>query len=174
MVKNAIKITGSVLVSLLLFFAFLYFNDDIGISKNSLEKDARSSSKIEADWHVAMDTSDTMSAMVFYPKDKSDHSFDVYVNRPGLSFGYFFRGGGDIIEVENYVAEFSVEGYSDRAFISLNAQQIVKVEIDNGNSIETIEIDSTKPFAIVLPQNIGSVTFFDVNGDIVDTMNHPL
>lgn len=172
--RRIVKITGAILVIALLLFSYLWFNNDIGISKKFIEKDARGSSKIKDDWKVAMDTSDIMSAMVFYPDDQSDHSFQVYVNRPGLSFGYFFRGGGDIIEVEDYIAEFTVEGYNDRAFISLNTQQVIKAEIDNGNTIETIDIDSTKPFAIVLPKNIGIITFFDVNGNVVDTMNNPL
>lgn len=123
---------------------------------------------------VAKDTSDTLSAMVFYPEDKLDHSFQIYVNRPGLSFGYFFRGGGDIVEVENYIAEFTVEGYNDRAFVSTNTQKVARMEIDNGNAIEKINIDSSKPFAFVLPKNIGNITFFDINNNVVDTMSHPL
>ena len=35
--------------------------------------------------------SDTMAAFISYPQDKTDHTFSVYVNRPGLSFGYFFQ-----------------------------------------------------------------------------------
>lgn len=172
--KQAAKIAGVVLAVMLLLISFLWLNNDIGVSKISIEKDARGSSKIKDDWQVAKDTSDTMSAMVFYPEDKSDHSFQIYVNRPGLSFGYFFRSGGDIVEVENYIAEFTVEGYNDRAFVSINTQKVVRMEIDNGNSIEKIDIDSSKPFAFVLPKNIGNITFFDINNNVVDTMNHPL
>lgn len=172
--KQVAKKAGVVLAGILLLFSFLWFNNDIGVSKNSIEKDARSSSKIKDDWQVAKDTSDTLSAMVFYPEDKSDHSFQIYVNRPGVSFGYFFRGGGDIVEVENYIAEFTVEDYNDRAFISLNTQQVVRMEIDNGNAIETINIDSSKPFAFVFPKNIGNITFLDINNNVVDTMSHPL
>ncbi|MCK9268002.1 MAG: hypothetical protein M0P14_04760 [Alkaliphilus sp.] len=96
------------------------------------------------------------------------------MNRPGLSFGYFFRGGGDIAEVENYIAEFTVEGYNDRAFISLNTQQVIRMEIDNGNTIETINIDGSKPFAFVLLKNIGNIIFLDINNNVVGTMIHPL
>lgn len=172
--KKELKILGAALGLLLLCFCFLWFNNDIGITKNYIEKDARDLSKISDGWSVAIDTSDIMSAMVFYPEDKSDHSFQVYVNRPGLSFGYFFRGGGDIVEVENYIAEFSIEGYEDRAFISLNTQQVARMEIDNGNNIETVEVESTKPFAFVLAKNIGTVTFFDINENIVEVMKQSL
>lgn len=121
---------------------------------------------------VAKYTSDILSAMVFYPEDKSDHSFQIHVNRPELSFGYFFSDGGDIIEVENYIAEFTIEGYNDKVYISLNRQQILRVEINNGNTIETINIDSFKLFAFVFPKNIGNLTFFDINNNVVNTINH--
>ena len=97
-----------------------------------------------------------MAAFISYPQDKTDHTFSVYVNRPGLSFGYFFRGGGDIVEVDDYIAEFVVEGNNERAFISMNTQNIVRLEVDDGNGIQVIDIDSGKPFAIVLPLNVGT------------------
>lgn len=172
--KRVLKTLGIVLGVLLLLFSFLWFNNYIGISKNSIEKDARCSSKIKDDWQVAMDSSSIMSAMVFYPEDKSDLSYQIYVNHPGLSFGYFFRGGGNSIEIERYIAEFTVEGCEDRAFISLNTQQVVKAEIDNGDKIEIINIDSVKPFVIVISKNIGSITFFDKNNNVIDTIKRSL
>ena len=172
--KHVAKMAGVVFAGMLLLFSFLWFNNDIGVSKNFIEKDARGSSKIKDDWQVAKDTSDTLAAMVFYPEDKSDHSFQIYVNRPGLSCGYFFRGGGSIAEVENYIAEFTVEGCNDRAFVSINTQKVALMEIDNGNAIKKINIDSSKPFAFVLPKNVGNITFFDINNNAVDTMSHPL
>ena len=109
-----------------------------------------------------------MAAFISYPKDKKDHTFSVYVNRPGLSFGYFFRGGGDIVQVEDYIAEFVVEGYNERAFISMNTQNVVRVEIDDGNGVRVIDIDSGKPFAIVLPLNAGDICFYDTIGNAVE------
>lgn len=148
-------------------FTFLWFRNDIGISKNSFEANAHGSSKIQADWQVTMQTTDAMSAMVFYPEDKSDHSFQIYVKRPGVSFGYFFRGG-NLNAVEDSIVELAVETIQDNAFLSLNSQQVAKVEIDNGSAIETIDLGSSKPFAIVFPKNTGSITFFDVNGNVAD------
>ena len=114
-----------------LFVGFLYINNDIGKTKNSLKEDIRLSQKISDDWNIEGSTSDTMAAFISYPQNKADHTFSVYVNRPGLSFGYFFRGGGDIVEVDDYIAEFVVEGYSERAFISMNTQNVVRIEIDD-------------------------------------------
>ena len=124
-----------VILACVLVFGFLYANNDIGKTANSLEADIRQSQKILDDWIVDGSISDTMAAFISYPQDKTDHTFSVYVNRPGLSFGYFFRGGGDIVEVDDYIAEFVVEGNNERAFISMNTQNIVRLEVDDGNGM---------------------------------------
>ena len=152
-------------------------DDDTKESKNnanSLEADIRQSQKILDDWIVDGSISDTMAAFISYPQDKTDHTFSVYVNRPGLSFGYFFRGGGDIVEVDDYIAEFVVEGNNERAFISMNTQNIVRLEVDDGNGIQVIDIDSGKPFAIVLPLNVGNICFYDTNGNVVEYLRQQL
>lgn len=176
--KNKVKLFGIIISGILLvfvlFIGFLYINNDIGVTANRLEADIRSAQKIMDDWTVDGSVSDTMAAFISYPQDKTDHTFSVYVNRSGLSFGYFFRNGGDIVEVEKYIAEYTSEGYDERAFISMNEQKVVRLEIDNGNGIEKIDIDSNKPFAIVLPVNAGNITFYDENGQIVDYCNEPL
>ena len=115
-----------------------------------------------------------MAAFISYPLDKTDHTFSVYVNRPGLSFGYFFRGGGDSVAIEEYIAEYTVKGYNERAFVSMNKQKVKCLEVDDGNSVQVIEIDSNRPFALVLPVNVGNITFYDENGNTVEYCNHPL
>lgn len=172
--KKLIKYLGSFMVAILVAVCFLYFNNDIGISRSNIEKDARYSHKIEATWNVAKDTTETMSAMIFYSDDLADHTYSIYVNRPGLSFGYFFRGGGSVIETERYIAEIHIEGYNERAFVSMNRQQVTKVEIDDGNEVQTIKIDSEKPFVFILPNNVGSLTIYDINGNIVESARHRL
>ncbi len=168
------KILLGVVLSCILFAVFLFANNEIGINSENLEKDIRSSQKISDDWVVYGNVSDSMAAYISYPQDKSDHTFSVYVNRPGLSFGYFFRGGGNISQVEEYIAEFTVDGFDDRAFISMNSQQVNCLEIDDGNDIHKIEIDSNKPFAIVLSLNTGTLTFYDINGNTVKYHNQKL
>lgn len=169
------KIILGVVFAGVLFVGFLYANNDIGVTSKNLETDIRSSQKIMDDWTVDGDISDTMAAYISYPQDKTDHTFSIYVNRPGLSFGYFFRGGGDIIAVEDYIAEFTVEGYSERAFISMNTQNVDRLEIYDGNIIDwVIDIDSDRPFAIILPINAGNIRFYDVNGNVVEYLTQSL
>lgn len=172
------KYIGKILIGVILvcvvFVGFLYFNNDIGMPRNKLEKDIRTSQKISEDWIVSGSVSDTMAAYISYPSDLSDHTFSVYVNRPGISFGYFFRGGGSLGVVETEIAEFTVENYKERAFVSMNKQRVERLEIDDGNDIEIIEIDSTKPFAIVVPLNVGNISFYNVDGDTVEFFRNPL
>lgn len=157
-----------------LAFGFLSVNNDIGMTADSLESDIRRSQKISEDWIVDGSISDTMAAFISYPQGKTEHTFSVYVDRPGLSFGYFFRGGGDIVEVEEHIAEFVVEGYRERAFVSMNAQKAVRAEIDDGDAFRVIELDSGKPFAIVLPLSAGAVRFYDADGNAVEYLRRQL
>ena len=56
----------------------------------------------------------------------------------------------------------------------MNNQKINRLEIGDGNTVQLIDIDSNKPFAIVLPVNIGNITFYNENGQIIDYYNHSL
>ena len=172
--KHVLKVVLGLGLICALFVGLLYVRNDIGVTSANLEADIRSSQKIQDDWVIDGSVSDTMAAYISYPQDMSDHTFSVYVNRPGLSFGYFFRGGGSLSGVDRGITEFTVEGYSERAFISMNQQQVTQLEIDDGNTIQVLDIDSNKPFAIVLPINAGTITFYDVNGNTVEYWNNSL
>ena len=61
-----------VILACVLVFGFLYANNDIGKTANSLEADIRQSQKILDDWIVDGSISDTMAAFISYPQDKTD------------------------------------------------------------------------------------------------------
>ena len=168
------KMILRILLVCVLLLGFLYMDDDIGTSAANLESDIRNLQKIPEDWIVEGDVSDTMAAYISYPQDRSDHTFSVYVNRPGLSFGYFFRGGGSLSGVERGIAEFTVDGYNERAFISMNQPKATQLEIDDGNTVQIIDLNSDQPFAIVLPANAGVIHFYDGNGNPVNYQKNPL
>ena len=174
MKKTFYKIILCIIIVCTLFVLFLYINNDIGIASSKLENEIRKSQKIEESWTVDGSFTDTMASFISYSPDKSNYTFSVYVNRAGLSFGYFFRGGGSHINISEHIAAFSVDGYDERAFISMNSQNVQRVEIDDGNDIKIIDIDSSKPFAIVLPINAGIINFYDVNGNTVEYFKEPL
>ena len=160
MKKIFLKIVIGVVLVCSLFVCFLYTNNEIGVTSSKLEADIRSSQKIKDDWTVDGSVSSTMAAYISYPQDLSDHSFSVYVNRPGLSFGYFFRGGGTLSGIQRGIVEFTVEGYNERAFISMNQQQVQQLEIDDGNTIQVVDIDRngrSSRTAIWKPMTVRSV-----------------
>lgn len=165
--KNLYKILAAVL--LLVVFLFLNGTIEIGVRASNIEKDARNSAKVEESWKVAKDTTDAMSALLFYDENVEDHRVSIYVKRPGLSFGYFFRSGGNVPDIEENVVEIQVEGCEESAFISMNKQKVSKVIIEEENSTATIDLDyKEKPFAFVVPNTNAKVTFYDINGKVIE------
>lgn len=162
------KIFLCIVLTCVLFAALLFARDNIGVSADNIESDIRLSQKIKDDWTVDGDVGNNAAAFISYPKSKSDHTFSVYVRHSGLSFGYFFRAGGSVSEVDEGIAAFTVNDCNERAFISMNKQKVDRIEIRES---ESIDIDSNKPFAVVLPVNSGSITFYDVNGNTVEYYN---
>lgn len=171
--KKNLRHVGTIAVILSILFLILYYDNDFGTTKSNIEKEARISQNIDDSWKVEKSTTVAMSAMLFYNENLSDYTFSIYVNRAGLSFGYFFRGGGSISAENEGIAEYKVEGYNEYAYLSMNRQQVAKIEIDNGNTIKIIDIDYIKPFAIILPDGIG-IKFYNIDGDIVQTISHTL
>lgn len=170
--KNNLQKAGKLMLGVMLvfivFFGYLNFSNNIGLHQSKLKEDIRSSQPIKDDWIIEGSVSDTMAAYISYSEDKSNCIYSIYVNGPGLSFGYFFREGGSTSGIEESIAEHTVEGYSEKAYISMNRQSVERIEIDDNNSVQVIDIDSNKPFAIVLPVNAGAVTFYDVDGNTVE------
>ena len=172
--KRFLKYVSILLAVPLLILLFLRMNNDLGIPKEQILADALESHAIDSSWlHTPVSTTDRMAAMLFYSPDKDDFTFSIYVNRPGFSFGYFFRGGGTIVEVQDYVAEFMVEGYTARAYVSMNAQGICSAEYSSSKGRELMKIDPTEPFALVFDGN-QDVKFFDASGTLIEAFPHKL
>lgn len=140
----------------------------LGVSKDNIESSAREFQGVSEDWKVTQETTNTISAMLFYSDDRANFSYSIYLNKPGFSFGYFFRTGGTISEIENGIVAISFEGYSDIVYLSMNKAEVNSILVDDGSEIKTIETDITVPFVVILPNNAGNVTFLDVDGNTVD------
>ena len=109
-----------------------------------------------------------MAAYVSYSPDKSSHTASVYVDRPGISSGYFFRFSGPASTASRDITAFTVKDYTEAAFISMNTKQIFEIEIGDGDNIRAINVDPDKPFAIILPLNEGSIRFYNLDGKLID------
>ena len=145
----------------------LYVNRDVGIPTDQLEQEMRESQDIPDDWEVQTSAGDTTAAGIAYAPNHSDFVFAVYIDREAHRFftsGWFFRAGGSLFEISDFVAAFTVNDRPETAYISMNAEKIDRAVIDSGTETRTIELDSTQPFALVLPRSSGSVTFYGADG----------
>lgn len=167
--KTPLLVSAFILACTVCFFLS---SGHVGVPRSRLEEDLRTSQRVPDDWAVIGSVSDSAAAYIFYPPARNTYSYSIYVNRPGFSFGYFFRGSrsvagivGEKTALPAEVEEIPIDGSGESAYVSMNFSGIERVEIDNGADIQTVVLDGNEPFAILLPQNAGQVTFYDHNGN---------
>lgn len=161
---------AAIIIGCVFLAAAVYMTGIFGVPSFWLEKDIRSSQKISDDWTVEGTVSDQMAIYLSYPEDRSDCTYSFYLNRPGLSFGYFFRSSGSVNKTDDLIGEITVDGYTERAYFSMNQSKVTRAEVSDGSKVETIEINSDKPFTLILPvSEEETVTFYDADGNIVET-----
>lgn len=157
-----------VLNAVIVVIMVILLKDNIGVSKGKIEPDARKFHNIPIEWNVSQSTTDTMSAMIFYPDDFSDYCYSIYVKHSAMPLGYSFRTGGSISEIENGICEFNIEGYNETIYLSLNKSSATKMLIDDGDTVESIEICKSEPFVHIIPSNAGNVSFIDDNSNEIN------
>ncbi len=158
-----------IIISIVIVFLILNASGIFGVPVDRLEQDARKNQKIDASWDVSKAENDEIGALLFYSKQADKFVFSIYLNRPGLSYGYFFRSGGAIGDIMDGVAGFSYDS-NGTALISMNKPQIKKIEFGN-EKISTIEVDPLKPFAVTIPKNCDSYAMYDINGETIPVTN---
>ena len=156
---------GFILI-ILLAFLIIWKANILGVSEGRLEQDARESQRIESDWEVAKDVNEDICAMLFYDENKDKCIYSIYLSREGLSYGYFFRQGGQ----DPYMTEgvrgvvFENKGI---ALMSLNEDKVSKIVVESGDGERVIQVDPGEPFAVVLPVECGAITMYDAQDNIV-------
>lgn len=155
--------------TIILTFGLLYLNGNIGVSKSNIEKQARIALSVDTNWHVVQATGDGISGMLFYDETFSDYKYVIFCKKP-YSFGYSFASGGCTqLEMKGVVKYY--RGLSQEAvYLSMNKQQVNKVEIDNGYTVEKIELDHTRPFALILSNDLKGISFYTIDGNIVEIL----
>ena len=167
MVK-AEKICGflGILVIVLLAFVIVWNANIIGVAAGSLEKDAREEQEIPGSWEMAQAVNDDLCAMLFYDGETRDYKYSIYMKKEETSYGYFFSQGGSDVYIGEGVRGM-VFDEKGMALLSMNADKVCKITIDDGVAEKTMEIDPTKPFVVVMPVNSGEITMYDSLGDVV-------
>lgn len=167
---------GIVLLLVVLLIAVFFLSGGrIGMTESKTAEDLRTAQNLPDDWLITGNVTDTAVLYLFYPPDKHCYGYALYVNEPGLSFGYVFRGSATVSDIQGSqealstpIQELSVAESGQTAYFSLNPAQLDHLTIDNGASVETWELDSSIPFVHLFPQNGGVVTFYDADGNIIE------
>lgn len=165
--KKIYKYAAIIAVISIMIFLGLYKGSNIGVLKSYIEKDARRSDHINDDWEVVKATTDSTMAMIFYEEDLSDYRASIYKKHQGISLGYFFWSGGSILAGNDGILKIKVLKDGESVYMSMNKQQVDRIEVDNGQTVEIIKIDSTKPFAIALSDDEGFITIYDKENNII-------
>ena len=172
--KSPFKILFGICAIGMMLIIINFIVNDIGVSESNIVADIQVQQYLPDDWITLGEISDEMVAYISYSPDKSDYTDSLYINPSGLSIGYFFRAGGDLMGIGKYIQGFSLKDYSEIAFISMNELDVERVEIKKDNKVEILELDSSNPFAIVLSKSAENITFFDKNNNVVDYFLFPL
>lgn len=172
--KSPFKILFGICAISMMLIIINFIVNDIGVSESNIVADIQVQQYLPDDWITLGEISDEMAAYISYSPDKSDYTYSLYINPSGLSIGYFFRAGGDLMGIGKYIQGFSLKDYSEIAFISMNELDVERVEIKKDNKVEILELDSSDPFAIVLSKSAENITFFDKNNNVVDYFLFPL
>ena len=172
--KSPFKILFGICAISMMLIIINFIVNDIGVSESNIVADIQVQQYLPDDWITLGEISDEMAAYISYSPDKSDYTYSLYINPSGLSIGYFFRAGGDLMGIGKYIQGFSLKDYSEIAFISMNELDVERVEIKKNNKVEILELDSSDPFAIVLSKSAENITFFDKNNNVVDYFLFPL
>lgn len=162
------------LVILAIVMVFFVLCNHTVISKGKIEQDARKFHNIDSDWISIQQTTDNISAMIFYPDDMSDHIYSIYLKQPNTFAGYSVRAGGTISEIRQGIVRFYVSECESYIFMSMNAQQICKIVVDDGDHADVTLLEENKPFTIILPSNAGNIFFYDASGNTINFIQRSL
>lgn len=147
-------------------FVLLRGINGVGTSKSHIQERAREDQNIPDDWYVSEQVTDTLSVMLFYNGDITEHTFSLYINRTGRPFGYSFSQGGIDASIQSGVREFNVEDSGEKVYISMNSRKANSIIISDSDGITKKEIDADKPFVLVV-NGLSLVDFLDADGNPV-------
>ncbi|MCY6372159.1 hypothetical protein [Clostridium ganghwense] len=156
-------------ICLLLLVIFTCFNlSTIGVSRDNLERDARKSQKINDRWQVSKSVTDNLGVLLFYDEHLNDFTYSIYLNREGLSFGYFFRSGGSTSDILEGIQAFDYG--NSIALISINKVNVARIECvseDSHKKGKVYTVEPGKPFAIAIPITDSNMTIkiYDQDGN---------
>ncbi|MDU7337075.1 MAG: hypothetical protein E7L17_03065 [Clostridium sp.] len=167
--KKRVLLSIGVLCLLLIAILAAFPSPVIGLTKGSLEANARKTLNVDENWHAASSVSENVAAVLLYNSDLTEYRYSVYSKKPGFSFGYFPRSSGAKELAEGLI---SFDFDNGTAILSLNQENVAKVQRTYDNkelSPEVYEVNSSEPFVVTLSSNPnnkedGTIHIFDKQG----------
>lgn len=153
--KKVLLCAGALLLAAGLW---IWMERPFGVSLGDMEADARQSQRVPEGWACAAGSGEETAGLLFYPPDGGADGFifSVYAQNDGLSFGWFFRGGGALGTIADTAAVYEEDG--ERVYLSMNTAGICRAITGAG---ETIPLEPGRPFVLVRGE---AVAFYDENG----------
>lgn len=167
--KKRVLLSVGVLCLLLIAILAAFPSPVIGLTKGSLEANARKTQNVNESWHAASSVSENVAAVLLYNSDLSEYRYSIYATKPGLSFGYFPKESG-AKKLNEGIISFDLE--NGEAILSLNRENVTKVQITYENkelATEVYEVNSSEPFVVTLSKSKdnsdGTIEIYDKQGN---------
>lgn len=161
------KIHIILMTLIVLTIGFVSYNSHTGVSKSDIEKQARIDLSVDSNWKAEKAIGNSVSGILFYDQTRSAYKYAIYIKKP-LSLEFFFTSGGCTQLEMKGVVKYTNANSLEAVYLSMNKQKVNRIELNNGNNIEEVEVDHTKPFAVIFPSDAKSVTFQDIDGNHVE------
>ena len=162
---------GAVTFILIIALSWMLSSGKVGLFAAQLEVSARKTQQVDATWQSIKSEEGSLAAFLFYNEAKDDYTYSIYINRPGLSFGYFFRAGGfdSLIGESVLVAACPIGDDTAYSLLSTNTGKVARIDVGTGDEDTQIELDPEAPFALALPAgtDIDTVSLYDKDGQLV-------
>lgn len=167
--KKRVLLSVGVLCLLLIAILTAFPSPVIGLTKGSLEANARKTQNVDESWHATSSVSENVAAVLLYNSDLSEYRYSIYATKPGISFGYFPKESG-AEKLADGIVNFDLK--NGEAILSLNRENVAKVQRTYENkelATEVYEVNSSEPFVITLSHSKndsnGTIEIYDKQGN---------
>lgn len=161
-------LAGVAALIVLIAFCWMFSTGKIGLLSGQLETTSRSIQQVDSSWNSVKSEAEDLVVFLFYNEDRSDYTYAICNNNPGLSFGYFFALGGTSPAIgEGTLAVSLPSGDQENvALFSTNTSGAALIKAENNGEVTELVVDPQLPFAVVLPfaSDLSNVTLYDAAG----------
>lgn len=166
MKKSLVRSLLALLAAALLLFA-LWCGGVFGMPRQKLMDEFSAYPSLPDGWNSTFAIGDELAACIRYKDGGPDCTASIYINRPGLSFGWFFRYGGSVHAGETTVEVLYIEGVGESVLLCPDGAGVSRLEAENASQ----DLPYGHPFALVLPADMGAFTLYDAAGNEVEYLS---